>query len=542
MSNPDNQSQTLRLGTRGSELALWQAHYIKRALEALGSAVSLVIITTKGDAIQHLSFDKMEGKGFFTKEIEEALLDGRIDLAVHSCKDLSTEDVPGLTLSAFSYRENPADVLIINPNAYEPLNPIGLKQGAMVGTSAARRQAQLADLRPDLRFTAIRGNVPTRVGKVRSGEVDAAVLAAAGLERLGLDLSEFKVVELQPWQMVPSAAQGVMAIQTRNEDHSTIKWVSQLDNSAVREIVSAERELLGRFNGGCQLPLGIYIHPDKHATDAWIGYAAYSSKDKSQLLRATVLCKNPTEATEALWEALHLEANSQIDALLTRNHFDPLHQRWLAHAGINLDLIDAVEESILPKTYDNPPTDWVFFSSPSGVHAFFENHQLREGVLVGAMGSGTTDALKAQGIEPDFQGQSDVTVVTDAFAEIVGKKTVLFPTYEGGLERAQTSVTKSGGTAINFLVGTKKSRKVELHKPHYHLGIFTASSQVISFAKQGHLAKIAHFIAIGESTSSTLTNHGISQDQITISPIPNLAMLTQLACGFAPRFKTPNNN
>jgi hydroxymethylbilane synthase len=170
----------IRIGTRGSKLALWQAHFTQAELTRIGVESELIIIKTQGDMIQHLGFDKMEGKGFFTKEIEEALLRGDIDLAVHSMKDLPTQAPEGLAITAVSYRDNPADLLLIRPEALDKSKIFKIKAGAIVGTSAARRKAQLLDFRPDVQLKDIRGNVPTRLEKLRTGDFDAIFLAAAG--------------------------------------------------------------------------------------------------------------------------------------------------------------------------------------------------------------------------------------------------------------------------------------------------------------------------------------------------------------------------
>lgn len=251
------------IGTRGSKLALWQAEFTKNQLDKLGIETSIKIIKTKGDKIQHLSFDKIEGKGFFTKEIEDALLAKEIDLAVHSMKDLPTNSPEGLTISAVSYRENPADWLLINKNAVTEKGPLPLKENAIVGTSSARRKAQMLSFRPDISLKDIRGNVPTRIDKLRQGQFDAILLAAAGLERLEIDLSEFKVFKFDPREMVPAPAQGVLAFQTRTEDKATRKIIHQIHHKGVAELTNIERKVLNLLEGGCQMPLGVYCTKDE---------------------------------------------------------------------------------------------------------------------------------------------------------------------------------------------------------------------------------------------------------------------------------------
>ena len=254
--------QKIRIGSRGSDLALWQANTVKRQLEELGAEVDITIITTQGDSIQHLSFDKLEGKGFFTKEIEQALLDRSIDLAVHSHKDLETNPPAGLIIGAVSDRENPADVLLIHPNAVDATQMWGLKEGAIVGTSSARRKSQLVGLREDVEIKDLRGNVPTRLGKLVAGDYDAILLAKAGIDRLELDLQGMTEVVLDPTEFIPAPAQGVLALQIRSTDTELLNFIQPLNNVDVQARIVLERTLLNRLDGGCQLPLGAYCPED----------------------------------------------------------------------------------------------------------------------------------------------------------------------------------------------------------------------------------------------------------------------------------------
>jgi len=262
------------IGTRGSELALWQAHFIKEQLEQRNQIVELQIIKTKGDAIQHLGFDKIEGKGFFTKELEDALLQGEIDLAVHSMKDLPTTQPKGLKISALSYRDLPEDWLIIHPNAIDKNQLLQLKENAIVGSSSSRRKSQILDFRSDLSLQDIRGNVPTRLEKLRAGQFDAILLAAAGLHRLNLDLSAFKVIQFSPKEFIPAPAQGVLALQIRVEDQALHQVLSHLHHPEVAACTQVERKVLQLFQGGCHLPLGVYCEKDSQGNfHAWAAYA-----------------------------------------------------------------------------------------------------------------------------------------------------------------------------------------------------------------------------------------------------------------------------
>lgn len=249
------------IGSRGSDLALWQANHIKAKLEELGHPVEIKIIKTQGDIIQHLSFDKMEGKGFFTKEIEKELLDESIDLAVHSFKDLETNYPEGLTIGAITDRANPRDVLLIRKENVDTYQKWEVKQGALIGTSSARRKVQLKKHRPDISLDDIRGNVPTRVNKLRDGMFDAIVLAKAGLDRLEYDVSDLHMYVFDPTEFIPAPAQGALAVQIREKDERISGIVSKIHREDIATTTSIERKVLNLFHGGCQMPLGAYCLP-----------------------------------------------------------------------------------------------------------------------------------------------------------------------------------------------------------------------------------------------------------------------------------------
>jgi len=194
------------IGSRGSDLALWQAHFMQDELRAIGHDSEVIVIKTQGDRVQDLTFDKLEGKGFFTKEIEDQLLAGAIDVAVHSMKDLPTTSPDGLLIAGVSYREEPTDTLLIKKEAVDTGAPLRIMAGSVIGTSSARRKSQLADLNSNITTEDIRGNVPTRIQKLRDGHMQAIVLASAGLERLQLDVSDLEVVRLHPREFVPAPA------------------------------------------------------------------------------------------------------------------------------------------------------------------------------------------------------------------------------------------------------------------------------------------------------------------------------------------------
>jgi hydroxymethylbilane synthase len=242
----------LRIGSRGSQLALWQANHIAALLRGQGHEVEIEIIKTTGDRLQGITFAQVGSKGMFTKEIEEALAEGRVDLAVHSLKDLPTELPAPFTLAATPPRVDPRDVFV--SVKYE--NLAALPEGARVGTSSQRRRAQLKALRPDIEAQEFRGNVDTRLRKLAEGQVDAILLAAAGLDRL--EKTEWVRERLEPKDFCPAAGQGSLGIETRKDDTGTIAAIAFLDDAATRFAVTAERAALAELGGGCQVPIGIY--------------------------------------------------------------------------------------------------------------------------------------------------------------------------------------------------------------------------------------------------------------------------------------------
>lgn len=255
--------KSIIIGTRGSDLALRQANFIKDRLARITPyPIHLAVIKTQGDKIDTLSFSEMEGKGFFTKEIEEALLGNRIDLAVHSLKDLMTSMPDGLTLPAVGFRADNRELLLVRSESYDTGRPLKVKPGGAIGSSSVRRQCQIANLSPDLNLQDLRGNVPTRVQKLRDGRYDAIIIAQAGVRRLDLDVSDLRSTILEEHEFLPAPGQGILGIQTRAGDGAIIDIVSKLDDPTARLQMELERGLMARFEGGCQLPLGAYSHID----------------------------------------------------------------------------------------------------------------------------------------------------------------------------------------------------------------------------------------------------------------------------------------
>jgi hydroxymethylbilane synthase len=291
----------LRIGTRGSLLAKWQAEYVrKQILQATGIDSELIVIKTTGDKTLQSSLSLIGGKGIFIKELEEALLEGSIDLAVHSVKDIPTDTSPRFSFPAICRREDVRDCLV-SGNGTTLAN---LRQGARVGTGSLRRQAQLRHLRPDLDVRDLRGNVDTRLRKVESGEYDAAVLAKAGLDRLGCNhrISE----TFAPEVCMPAVGQGAIGVECRAADGQTAAALEKLDDADTRTAIIAERALLSALQGGCQVPIGAWARVDRGEL---IMDACVCSVDGAQYVKQHA--KAPREEARALGQRL---AQMLIDA------------------------------------------------------------------------------------------------------------------------------------------------------------------------------------------------------------------------------------
>ncbi len=292
----------LTIGSRGSQLALWQARWIQARLEGCGVQCSIEIIHTTGDKITGVALSKVGTKGLFTKEIEEALLNRSIGLAVHSLKDMPTDLPAGLTLAAIPEREDARDALI-GARLSE------LPQRAHVGTSSLRRAAQLRVIRPDLELENIRGNVDTRLRKLDEGQYDAIVLAAAGLRRLGLEHRITEVLEVDV--MCPAVGQGALAVETREDGGEAWQVCQKLENAEARIAVTAERAVLAALGGGCQAPMGAHATVD----DALVHLrAVIVSPDGAQVIRKQVSGSASEAAAmgRALGEQLLAEGGKQI--------------------------------------------------------------------------------------------------------------------------------------------------------------------------------------------------------------------------------------
>jgi hydroxymethylbilane synthase len=297
----------IRIGTRGSPLALVQANLVAAKLRALGLTVDIVTMRTEGDRVLDRQLAAIGGKGLFVREIEEAMLRKEIDVAVHSLKDLPAETPDGLVLGAYLEREDARDVLVTRAGG----GVESLRRGAVVGTSSPRRQAILLSLRPDVTVESVRGNVETRLRKLEDGR-DAVVLASAGLRRLGLSLPH--VAPLDPDVFVPAVGQGIIAVEARQDDRRTLEALARLDDARTHTVAAAERACLGRLGASCVTPMAAYA-TIADGTLAISGFVA--SEDGRRVLRARAsgASVSAVELGRGLAESLLAQGAAEVTAL-----------------------------------------------------------------------------------------------------------------------------------------------------------------------------------------------------------------------------------
>ncbi|MDB5145459.1 MAG: hemC [Mucilaginibacter sp.] len=499
----------LIIGTRGSELALWQANFVKNRLAENNVAAELKIIKTQGDRILNLSFDKLEGKGFFTKELEEELLAGTIDLAVHSHKDLPTENPPGLIIAAVSEREDPSELLLILKDCVDVHQKMSLKYGAIVGTSSNRRKAQLLAYRPDFEIKDLRGNVPTRIDKLRDEKYDAIMIAKAGVTRLGIDLREFHVEEITPIELIPAPAQGVLAIQTKENDQELFDILQALNHPDVAEELAVERTVLKLFGGGCHLPLGCYCRKDGDMFQVFTSKAdtgedfpdrLFLESNTTEGLAEKVVAKfsNKRKLPQGVFISRDLSEQSYFRKALEKHGIEVE-----AHSLIRtVPVINKLDPYILRDT------DWIFFSSKNAIEYFFQLHpQLPPDVKFGVMGSGSEEMLRLKGYFTSYTGVGiDAVDVAADFAKRANGMKVLFPCAEGSLRSIQQGL--SADTKIIDLPVYETVLEENIEGTGAEILVFTSPSNVTAYFEENLLDPNQKVIAIGKSTGRKFDEMG----------------------------------
>lgn len=524
-------SAALVIGSRGSQLALWQARHVQTRLAELGVEARIEIIRTTGDKITGVPLAKVGGKGLFTKEIEEALLEGRIDLAVHSLKDLPTVLPRGLTLAAVPEREETADALIGARLAELP-------PGACVGTSSLRRAAQLRALRPDLVIENIRGNLDTRLRKLDEGQYHAILLAAAGLRRLGW---ADRIAELlTPEQMIPAAGQGALAIETR-EEGPALAICRALDHAPTRAAVTAERALLAGLGGGCQVPIGAHAAP---GADGLLHLQAVVAHPEGHALLRHEMT-GPAEQARELGEAC---ARALLDAgarVILRQVYGeappltglrilntrpagpaaPLSQKLRTLGAEVVELPAIALEPLDFEPVDAGAFDWIVFTSANAVRHFWRGGPPAPPVAkVCAIGPATAAALDALGVRADLiaeQHQAEGVVKALSREPLEGKR-ILLPAALATREVLPRELSAMGALVTTLPVyrnvapaGLEEAARAlfaEGTRPHWV--VFASPSAVKNLLAAVGCAALegVRIAVIGPVTADAVRRHGLNVD------------------------------
>ncbi len=514
----------LIIGTRGSDLALWQANFIKDKLASIGVEAELKIIKTQGDKILNLRLDKLEGKGFFTKELEEELLGGTIDLAVHSHKDLPTTHPAGLIIAAVPEREDPAELLLILKDCVDVTQKLSLKTGAMVGTSSNRRKAQLLALRPDLNIEDLRGNVPTRIQKLRDENYDGILLARAGVKRLNIDLSEFHVEVIDTTELIPSPAQGALGIQIRESDRELFDLLQPLNHAATAEEIAVERKVLNLFEGGCHMPLGCYCRKENGQYEVWTSKSETADDFPDRLFHRVDSLNGLAEKIVAQFTGKRkLPAKVFISREIGEHNYfrRALEKHKIQIEGRSLIRTFPILHVLDPFYLRN--VDWIFFSSRNSVEYFFNlKPVLSKKIKFGVVGRGSEDALRKCGYLSDFVGEGgDIDEVATDLANAVEGKSVLFPRAQDSLLSMQKYLKPS--TKVVDLPIYETVIEEDIDPTSADVLIFTSPSNVEAYFAQNLLDPAQKVIAIGHSTGKKFDEMGVnytlpySPDEIGLS-------------------------
>ncbi|KGE14071.1 hydroxymethylbilane synthase [Sphingobacterium deserti] len=507
-------NRKLIIGTRGSQLALWQANHVKARLSEIGVESELKIIKTQGDIIQHLRLDKLEGKGFFTKELEEELLSSQIDLAVHSHKDLPTVNPPGLIIASVSEREDPAELIIIHKDCVDLKKRLSLKHNATVGTSSNRRKAQFLSLRPDLEFTDLRGNLQTRIQKLRDEQYDAIVLAKAGVMRIDMDLSDFHIEEVAPIEVVPAPAQGVLAIQIRESDGELFELLQQINDGEVARTIAVERKVLNLFDGGCHAPLGCYCRATENGKyEAWTSIAEDNEDFPDRLYYQSASTEG---MAEHIFSKFQKDRKMPSSVFITRDLDENSYLgRYLAKHKVQIDArsllriyptINKLDSFILKRA------DWIFFNSKNAIDHFFKLEPvILKRTKLAVLGRGSEDALRKYDRVADFSGDNlgiKTEDIAKEFARLVAGQTVFIPRAKDSLMSIQNALTPETKVIDMPIYETVLEENVD--KSNADVLIFTSPSNVEAYFRENLVDPGQQIICIGYSTAKSIEAMGLS--------------------------------
>jgi hydroxymethylbilane synthase len=544
----------VRIGTRGSDLALWQARHVAARLSAPAPGeepveTELVILQTRGDRIDDVPLTTVEGKAFFTAEIERALLEGEVDLAVHSHKDLPCEVTPGLVIAAIPERAAAGERLLARREARDDGAAfLPLARGVRVGTSSPRRAEQLLALRPDLAVVALRGNVPTRVQRLREGRYDAIVLASAGLDRLGLDTSDLVDVALPLNLVVPAPAQGALAIQAREGDRARIELCRRrLHDRRTAAAVEAERGLLARAGGGCNLPLGVALELEG---ESWIarGFLGAAHPRPGLPARwAEASGSDPASAAAALFERLasggatgagplgglrvalagSAEGPSEIGARLEQLGARVVHERVIGFEDLPAD---GLRERIARLR----PGDALCVTSREAARRL-AGVTPPAGVTVAAVGPASARAIAASGLTADVVGEGGARELAERLNLASGAR-VLFPCAEDARDDLEASLAAQGVEVDRVAL----YRTIPLGDARLHSGVDARvymSPSSVEAALELERASPEHSaprLALGRTTAEALAARGVEAEPASPGTCPmDVPMAELLAAALA---------
>ena len=532
---------SLTVGTRKSQLALWQTNHVMDELRAAWPALSFSVRTfsTTGDQVLDRPLPVIGGKGLFTEALENALRSGEIDIAVHSLKDLPVADPPGLTVGAVLSRADVRDILI----SREGYSLRTLPEGAVVGTSSLRRQAQLLAVRPDLDVQSIRGNVETRIRKVMEGQYDAAVLASAGVQRLGLDEHESRLLSLS--EMLPAPGQGALAVQCRAADEDVLALLAAVNDGDVRSAVTAERSFLLALGGGCAVPVAAYAQAQD---GGWNLQGLVADPDGQSMVRVSGSGDDPPALGRELADrAARAGAGAILDRLkplrgrrilVTRSaeQAGPFAERLavLGAVPILFPVIDfATSEPELLQDYlvQLDAYSWIVFTSANAVRFFFEIYDALEDALplpkIAAVGQITGDLLHVRNLAPDYV--PDVytgEALAAGLGDLSGQR-VLLPRASAGRPQIVEGLQEQGAVVddvplYDTITAVPTAEALAEIKRGVDTVTFTSPSSVRNFRELMRDASIdadallaqAQTVCIGPSTAAQLAEFGLTADLV----------------------------
>ncbi|MGH2622786.1 MAG: hydroxymethylbilane synthase, partial [Sphingobacterium sp.] len=450
--------------------------------------------------------------GFFTKELEEELLAGTVDLAVHSHKDLPTINPPGLIIAAVSEREDPSELLIIHKDCVDNTKRLSLKHNATVGTSSNRRKAQMLSLRQDLEFDDLRGNIVTRIQKLRDDKYDAIVLAKAGVSRINIDLSEFQIEQIPPIEIIPAPAQGVLAIQIRESNKDLYDLLQQINDDQVAQIIEVERKVLNLFEAGCHAPLGSYCRKKDGKFQSWTSIADtnedfpdryFLESDTTEGMAEKIFSKyqKDRKLPSSVFITRDLDENSYLARFL-KKHDIQVDDRSLIKIFPTINKLDSF---ILKRA------DWIFFNSKNAIEHFFKLEPwILKKTKIAVLGRGSEETLRKFNKVADFSGDNlgiDTEEIAKEFAKTVDGLTVLIPRAEGSLMTIRKALTEN--TKVIDMPIYETVIEEEINKTNAQVMIFTSPSNVEAYFRENLADPDQKIICIGHSTAKAIQNLGL---------------------------------